>query len=403
MKIAKLKCKKCGKEQQEKEFFKAKDGNKMDICKSCLTMHIQNDKPETFLWILEMFDIPYIEKEWINQANKIYLKNPGKYGSPAHAPSLGTYIRMMNMTQYRDYHYADTDRLNYQEEKRRQEEEARKQQAASSQQEIELLESLKKGEISEAEYKTLSMATDSSIVTETETGFLAPTVTIDEKEITKNLSEEDIRYLALKWGTMYKPSEWFKMEELYTNYEEEYDLNVDRSETLKKICRISLKMDQAMDAGDMTSFKALSSVYDQLRKSGKFTESQKKEEVKRELDSIGELVQFVEREGGIIPQYDSPIEYPKDRIDFVIKDIQNYINNLVKDDLGLGNIIESYIEKLSKEKIETVDDIIAKGFDNNKDTLTTQDVAEFAEFQASEIEQEAQALLDSFGGAENGS
>lgn len=193
------------------------------------------------------------------------------------------------------------------------------------------------------------------------------------------------------------------MEELYTKYEEEYDLNVDRSETLKKICRISLKMDQAMDAGDMTSFKALSSVYDQLRKSGKFTESQKKEEVKRELDSIGELVQFVEREGGIIPQYDNPIEYPKDRIDFVIKDIQNYINNLVKDDLGLGNIIESYIEKLSKEKIETVDDIIAKGFDNNKDALTTQDVAEFAEFQASEIEQEAQALLDSFGGADNGS
>lgn len=111
------------------------------------------------------------------------------------------------MTQYRDYHYADTDRLNYQEEKRRQEEEARKQQASSSQQEIELLESLKNGEISEAEYKTLSMATDSSIVTETETGFLAPTVTIDENDITKNLSEEDIRYLALKWGTMYKPSE----------------------------------------------------------------------------------------------------------------------------------------------------------------------------------------------------
>lgn len=195
---------------------------------------------------------------------------------------------------------------------------------------------------------------------------------------------------------MYKPSEWVKMEELYCNYESEYELNIDRAEILKKVCRVSLKMDQALDAGDMQSFKALSSTFDQLRKSGKFTESQKKEEVKRELDSIGELVKFVEREGGIIPQFEDPIVYPKDKIDFIIKDIQNYINNLVKDDLGLGNIIESYIEKMQKEKIETVEDIMNKGFDDKNEILDEKDVAEFADFQASEIEKEAQALLDSF-------
>lgn len=186
------------------------------------------------------------------------------------------------------------------------------------------------------------------------------------------------------------------MEELYCNYESEYELNIDRAEILKKVCRVSLKMDQALDAGDMQSFKALSSTFDQLRKSGKFTESQKKEEVKRELDSIGELVKFVEREGGIIPQFEDPIVYPKDKIDFIIKDIQNYINNLVKDDLGLGNIIESYIEKMQKEKIETVEDIMNKGFDDKSEVLDEKDVAEFADFQASEIEKEAQALLDSF-------
>lgn len=190
------------------------------------------------------------------------------------------------------------------------------------------------------------------------------------------------------------------MEELYSKYEEEYELNIDREEILKKVCRISLKMDQTLDAGDMQSFKALSATFDQLRKSGKFTESQKKEEVKRELDSIGELVKFVEREGGIIPQFEDPIECPKDKVDFIIRDIQNYINNLVKDDLGLGNIIESYIEKLSNEKIETVDDIIAKGFDSKEDVLTAEDVAEFNRFQASEIEEEAKKLLESFGGAE---
>lgn len=113
----------------------------------------------------------------------------------------------MNMSQYAEYTYADSDRLNYQELKKKQEEEARKQQAANSDQEKELLSQLQEGKISEAEYKTLSMATDSSIVNELETSFAAPVVSIDESEITKNLTEDDLKYLALKWGTLYKPSE----------------------------------------------------------------------------------------------------------------------------------------------------------------------------------------------------
>lgn len=186
------------------------------------------------------------------------------------------------------------------------------------------------------------------------------------------------------------------MEQLYNEYASEYELNVDREETVKKICKISLKMDQALDTGDIKTAKDYGSIYDQLRKSGKFTESQKKEEAKRELDSIGELVQFVEREGGIIPQFEDPIEYPKDRVDFIIKDIQNYINNLVRDELGLGNIIEAYIQKLEQNKANTVEEIMAQGFEV-KDELTAEDVAAFNEFQADEVEQEAQALMDMFG------
>lgn len=155
-------------------------------------------------------------------------------------------------------------------------------------------------------------------------------------------------------------------------------------------------MDQAIDVGDIKGAKDYSAIYDQLRKSARFTESQKKEEAKRELDSIGELVQFVEREGGIIPQFEDPIEYPKDKVDFIIKDIQNYINNLVKDELGLGNIIEAYIDKLENNKTSTVEDIIKEGFNDDKDPLTIEDLEEYNTFQAAAIEAEAQALLDSF-------
>lgn len=195
--MTKLCCKKCGREKQEKEFFKMKTGERIDTCKECLLMHIQNDKPETFLWILEKFDVPYIEKKWIEIANKMYMKNPGKYGSPAHVPSLGTYVRSMNMLQYVDYGYADSDRLNYQDEKEKQELEAKRQQLADSEQERLLLEQFKNGEISEAEYNTRSMMTPSSAEVKT-TAFLAAQVSIDESEITGNLTEEDLKYLALK-------------------------------------------------------------------------------------------------------------------------------------------------------------------------------------------------------------
>lgn len=94
--------------------------------------------------------------------------------------------------------------------------------------------------------------------------------------------------------------------------------------------------------------------------------------------------------------YTDPIEYPQDKIDFIIKDMQNYINNLIRDELGLGNIIETYIQKIEENKAKSVEEIMAKGFDQEEDELTVEDIEAFAEFQADEIEQEAQALLDSF-------
>ena len=37
---------------------------KLNICKQCITQKVDNWDPETFLWILEKFDLPYIESEW---------------------------------------------------------------------------------------------------------------------------------------------------------------------------------------------------------------------------------------------------------------------------------------------------------------------------------------------------
>ena len=56
-------CQKCGKTMKVDQFYQRKDGSKMDLCKKCLTMHIDNFNPETFLWILEDMDIPYVPVE----------------------------------------------------------------------------------------------------------------------------------------------------------------------------------------------------------------------------------------------------------------------------------------------------------------------------------------------------
>ena len=57
------------------------------------------------------------------------------------------------------------------------------------------------------------------------------------------------------------------METMYKRYANEYELNVDREEVLKKMCKTSLKMDETLDVGDVNGYKSLATVFDQLRKS----------------------------------------------------------------------------------------------------------------------------------------
>ena len=60
----KLQCEKCGRTMDEIKFYTYKDGRKTEMCKDCLTMHIDNYDPSTFLWLLEKMDVPYVPAEW---------------------------------------------------------------------------------------------------------------------------------------------------------------------------------------------------------------------------------------------------------------------------------------------------------------------------------------------------
>ena len=392
-------CSKCGRNLKETEFFKMKTGNRCDLCKDCLCQYIDNRKPETFLWILEKFDVPYIERKWIEMTNKYYKKDPGKFGPKS---VIGFYLRSMNMTQYRDYTYADSDQLNNFKTVEKQETDA--------EYEANLKAQLESGEISEQQYNTLTHTNTKEITTQ----FLpdikqvdadepsapqeqAPQYQVDPSYWTDQLDESDIDYLMLKWGTLYSPEQWIKMETMYSKYAEEYDLNIDREEVLKQICKTSLKMDEALDAGSITEYKNLATVFDQLRKSGKFTEAQNKEDRQQVLSSIGELVALCEKEGGIIPnlpQFD-PEQYPQDKIDFSLKDLKAYTRNLAVGELGLSDLIESYVEKLEKSSEDATDvnaGLITTLEEEDAETLTDDEMEDWGMFLENEIEAEAEML-----------
>ena len=145
---------------------------------------------------------------------------------------------------------------------------------------------------------------------------------------------------------MYRPEQWLSMETMYNRYANEYEINVDREEVLKKMCKTSLKMDEAIDAGDTKSYKELAGVFDQLRKGGKFTEAQNKEKEEKYLDTIGELVRICEEHGGpIANNLPDPDKYPQDTIDYSIKDLKAYNFSLFSGEPHILDMMEAFMEK----------------------------------------------------------
>ena len=188
---------------------------------------------------------------------------------------------------------------------------------------------------------------------------------------------------------------------MYNKYANEYEMNVDREEVLKKMCKTSLKMDEALDAGDVGGYKNLAGVFDQLRKGGKFTEAQNKEQKEVYLDTIGELVRMCEEaKGPIANNLPDPDEYPQDKIDMTIKDLKAYNFNLFAGEPHIQDMIETFIEKYEKAEQAEQDfgkDLITSIEEQEADALTPEDVSEYEEFLEEQIAADAEALLAELG------
>ena len=398
-------CSRCNKTLAETRFYTYKDGTKVELCKDCLCAHVNNFEPDTFLWILKKMDVPYIPWEWNTLRDRKYQEDPVK--GTGGAAVMGKYLAKMKLKQWYDketgkpYTWDDSERLVKELSQGYEMTEEEKAEEEAHMKEVQ--DMYEKGEISEAEYKTLTSTESQMEANMTFPNSVSPEVTdindfdaqyISEDELpdpAAELTDEDKIYLAMKWGRLYKPNEWVALEQKYEEMMSSFDIqDADSRNTLILMCKTDLKMNQAIDCGDVDGYQKLARVNDGLRKSAKFTAAQNKDKDNEQIDCTGVLVEVCERLGGFIPN--DLVDVKEDMIDISIKDTQKYLYNLITKDLGFGQQIENYLKKIQLEH-DNLDNTIN---DNNEvDEITDENIAEYYERIQEEKEEDSQVTQES--------
>lgn len=388
-------CERCHKVMNAKEFYgsnnleKYPDG-KIHICKKCLTMHVDNWDPETYLWILQECDVPYIPDVW----NKIMDKYGRDKSKVTGVTIIGRYLSTMKIKQYKDYRWKDTEYL--QEKANRIKSEAMKRQGFSAA-EIDKTITEDTFVLPQGELKEPAFAAPAPVSAETEDYFDRDND--DETLIENDLTDEDKRYLRLKWGKAYKPEEWVRLEQLYQKMTQSYDIQgAGHEDVLLLVCKTSLKANQLLDIGDVDGAQKMIKMYDSLMKSGKFTAAQNKADNGEFLDSISEFVVLCEKEG-FIPRY--YVDGPKDKVDETIADLKGYTRSLVVEEMNLGNLIENAVKQMAQEEAKEEDEDV----DDEEltfeeiETLKDEDFEAFDDFVEDEAETDQQ-LMDALSQSE---
>lgn len=378
-------CEKCNRSKDEKQFYlsnnleKYPDGGMLNQCKDCLTMFVDNWDPKTYLWILEECDVPYIPDEW-NKLMATYGKDPSKLSGKS---IIGRYLSKMKLKQWRDYRWKDNEFL--------------REIAATKIKQTMERQGYSEGEIQKAILEGVAPAVDAAPPPPppkvedsqtSETDYFAD-INGNDDDLVSDLTDEDRTYLRLKWGKTYRPEEWVRLEQLYNDMMESYDIQgAGHVDTLKLLCKTSLKANQLIDIGDVEGFQKMSKVYDSLMKSGKFTAAQNKAESGEFVDSVAELVALCEQEG-FIPRFYT--EGPMDKVDETLADLKFYTKTLVTEEMNLGTLIEDALKnmvELERKEEDSEEDIEL----DHIEELEDEDYEEFYALQEEEAAADAAAV-----------
>lgn len=362
-------------------FYTYKDGSKTELCKACMTMHVNNYEPDTFLWILEKMDLPWVPEEWNIIRDKAYQKDPYKMNGMS---VLGKYISKMKLKQWNKLGWADSKKI--QEEREAAAKAAGKSEEEAAKRVEAMEEAYKNGEITEAQLMTYKEITSPPTPTPPPAAAPSPLVNspypegnhpfevVDVPDLGQDLTEQDKVYLAVKWGRLYSAEDWIYLEQKYTDFMASFDIQgAARIDTLIQICKLSLKLNMALDSGDIDSYSKLSRAYDTLMKSAKFTEAQNKDNDTEEFDSVGAIVAFCEKEGGFIPEY--KIDAPQDVIDTILADNKEYLQTLIHNDSNLSQQIEMFLKKKEILEEQKRDRLAARDNGSSIVEMTDKDLA----------------------------
>ena len=381
-------CEKCNRTQGAEQFYGSNNldkypEGKLKVCKKCISMHVDNFDPNTYLWILQECDVPYIPDEW-NKLLQSYAKDKAKLTGMT---ILGRYLSKMKLKQWRDYRWKDTEFL--QEIANKKIEETMKRQGYEAAEIAQAIATASVPVPSEPLIEPVYADNKNLFLDEPQDDYFAE-ISGGQDDFVDDLTDEDKTYLRLKWGKTYKPEEWVRLEQLYEEMMASYDIQgAGHIDTLKLVCKTSLKANQLIDIGDIEGFQKMQKAYDNLMKSGKFTAQQNKTENGEFIDSIGELIELCEKDGYIERYY---VESPKDRVDLTIADMQRYTKTLVEEETNLTIMVEKALRDIEKEdkedkennELDIVDDIEID-LDDLERTIKDQDFVDFQEFLDEEI------------------
>ena len=92
-------CETCGRTMDDNQFYtsynleKYPNNGKLNQCKKCITMMVDNWNPETYTWILQEIDVPYLPDVW-NKILKAHVDEGKKITSMT---ILGKYLSTMKL------------------------------------------------------------------------------------------------------------------------------------------------------------------------------------------------------------------------------------------------------------------------------------------------------------------
>ena len=395
-------CEKCNRTMAAEQFYtsnnleKYPNDGKLNQCKKCLTMHVDNWNPDTYLWILQEIDVPYVPEEW----NKLLAKYGQDKRKLTGLSILGRYLSKMKLKQYSIYRWEHTEHL---------------QNVANKKIEETMLRSgYDREQIDEALMKATFSVPEGVLeppaapAVEANNYDIAADFTIGqqvEDSLVSDLTDEDRTYLCLKWGKTYRPDEWVRLEELYIQMTNSYDIQAAGDiNTLKLACKTSLKANQLLDLGDIDGAQKATKMYESMMKAGKWT-AQERDSDADAIDSIGELVAICEREG-FIPKYF--VEGPKDKADRVLQDMQKYTRDLIENESGLSIMMERAIKQIDDEEArikaaaEAGEDADEEAmFNYDKPVFEIEDYQEFKEFGEELSAEDEEYMLSLLEGAED--